>query len=1296
MRSSSTWNRFVYVFTSILAVIFIALILRGQPPGDPELKVMKIGLGIGTITGTGINCGTDCDQNFNSSDSVTLTAAQDGSSTFAGWGGDCAFAGTGTCTLAMSVARAVTANFTLNSTITTITDFTPGGLNTYLTAHPEVDRPSRFIAALPRDFRQNWILVSRSESLQTGTAQSPRILLPSADARSVFTIGMTTQSSYPGAHPLAIEYMQWDAAEKNFRFHEVILGSIGAMGTLPARTRHVSIDDDKCSKCHSTRNVLNRTTMPGTTGITPGTVQLKNKPNWDAYDSWGGMTPFNRDRIYQGSIEAAAFKSLFNLWNWRNSVENDEIRQTLEQLELQAPYVATDGPHAINRNINMVADNDHIRFGFDSRPAIPTTTASVGYSFDRAAEAPTPVTQGGRYVTLRHSDPKPSPETFNDDYTNPGSDEGRGVQLFDLLGGLDGNLNAQRVADELINHRFATSDFSIDVRPTALAIIKLAGDGRPCIRVDGGTVSSTPAISASILNFLQLRNGNLSISTVVNDTARRVESLPKRKADIQKMDLDRSIDPYLLGNPTPTPAVEGLIQRYGAGTTSGTDTSLNRLRAEVFRRPIDLGRADRTAMGRIYVDRERYGTVDDPTSVNYTDLNIDKVALYRYFLEPLGVSVDKWSMGVRGRSRTYTFADVFEAYENIVIDELETSLRNDPRGLTLPDLECGSLINAVNDSLDPLPAANQVPKYTDVQRIFNKSCIECHGGLDYPPYVNFSSTLNLAENENPPSGVSPLRRPHGIAETRAMSLAGSLFRRITANGNVVPPYNPATLDERCPNFGLMPCGGPPLSQVDIETIRRWITGGHNYSEGDPHIRTIDGVSYDFQSAGEFVLLRDDTVEIQTRQTPVETESPLGPNGHTGLSSCVSINTAVAIRVGAQRITYQPNISGEPDPSGMQLRIDGKLTNMDGPEIRLERGGRIVRTTAPGGIQIESPGGTIIVVTPNWWAHRQLWYVNIDTRQARAPDGVMGAVPPGSWLPALPDGSSLGPLPRDLHQRYVDLYERFESAWRVTDTTTLFDYGTGTSTATFTIESWPEENVQRCVVPRQNPEAPPPPSPQKTLSLEVAQQNCAAIVDAVRKNNCVQDVMATGEVTFARTYLMTERIERNSLPNTPTLGSPDDNKADVGKPTDFTWNTTTDADNDNLTYRYCVWREDADFTLNDCDSVPVQATMTWHGSRGYALIVLLIGILLLALLIFFMGLRRRRVLLGALVIVIIAAVGLAFYFGRTNFASPTISRSVARTNKGMDLEPGKGYFWKVIVDDGNGGSTESETRRFEVK
>lgn len=63
----------------------------------------------------------------------------------------------------------------------------------------------------------------------------------------------------------------------------------------------------------------------------------------------------------------------------------------------------------------------------------------------------------------------------------------------------------------------------------------------------------------------------------------------------------------------------------------------------------------------------------------------------------------------------------------------------------------------------------------------------------------------------------------------------------------------------------------------------------------------NSVNYDFQSAGEFVYLRDaDGLEIQTRQTPIATASNPEPNPHTGLASCVSVNTAVAARVGKHR------------------------------------------------------------------------------------------------------------------------------------------------------------------------------------------------------------------------------------------------------------------------------------------------------------------------------------------------------------------------------------------------------------
>lgn len=73
------------------------------------LQTFTSGSGAGTITGTGINCGSDCSQTFNEGSSVTLTATSGANSVFAGWNGVCS--GVGTCTLNMNSNKDVTAIF---------------------------------------------------------------------------------------------------------------------------------------------------------------------------------------------------------------------------------------------------------------------------------------------------------------------------------------------------------------------------------------------------------------------------------------------------------------------------------------------------------------------------------------------------------------------------------------------------------------------------------------------------------------------------------------------------------------------------------------------------------------------------------------------------------------------------------------------------------------------------------------------------------------------------------------------------------------------------------------------------------------------------------------------------------------------------------------------------------------------------------------------------------------------------------------------------------------------------------
>jgi hypothetical protein len=285
-------------------------------------------------------------------------------------------------------------------------------------------------------------------------------------------------------------------------------------------------------------------------------------------------------------------------------------------------------------------------------------------------------------------------------------------------------------------------------------------------------------------------------------------------------------------------------------------------------------------------------------------------------------------------------------------------------------------------------------------------------------------------------------------------------------------------------------------------------------DGDPHITTTNGIHYNFQSAGEFTALRDLAgLEIQTRQSPTSTFGPYF-DGYTALTTCVSLNTALAARVGKHRVTYQPNFKNAADPAGLQLRVDGVLTPLTTAGLNLSGGGRIVQTA--GALEIDFPDGTVLIATPYWAAPQ--WLLNIAVYRTDATEGIMGSVPQGSWLPALPNGTSVGPMPplHQLPQRYVTLNQTFANAWRVRNKTSLFDYAPGTSTATFTFVEWPAEKGP-CVVPNHPP-------PAKPIEPARAREICRQITDKTRNADCVFDVAVTGVPGFAEAYLLTQRIE----------------------------------------------------------------------------------------------------------------------------------------------------------------------------
>lgn len=134
----------LFVFSSVQAGSFSFLIPAYQlllPSGsESNLKVEKSGNGTGTVTSnTAIDCGTECNENFEEITDITLTATTATGSLFAGWSGSECSGNATTCTVQADKTSAitVTAEFALlpvlsvnlsgsgNGTVTSV----PGGID---------------------------------------------------------------------------------------------------------------------------------------------------------------------------------------------------------------------------------------------------------------------------------------------------------------------------------------------------------------------------------------------------------------------------------------------------------------------------------------------------------------------------------------------------------------------------------------------------------------------------------------------------------------------------------------------------------------------------------------------------------------------------------------------------------------------------------------------------------------------------------------------------------------------------------------------------------------------------------------------------------------------------------------------------------------------------------------------------------------------------------------------------------------------------------------------------------------
>ncbi|MBK9950681.1 MAG: hypothetical protein IPP10_03890 [Candidatus Competibacteraceae bacterium] len=91
-----------------------AQVVTPPAPTTYALTVSKSGSGTVSSSPAGINCGSDCSENYAGGTNVTLNAVPAAGSTFAGWSGACT--GTAACAVTMNAAKNVTATFKAQTT----------------------------------------------------------------------------------------------------------------------------------------------------------------------------------------------------------------------------------------------------------------------------------------------------------------------------------------------------------------------------------------------------------------------------------------------------------------------------------------------------------------------------------------------------------------------------------------------------------------------------------------------------------------------------------------------------------------------------------------------------------------------------------------------------------------------------------------------------------------------------------------------------------------------------------------------------------------------------------------------------------------------------------------------------------------------------------------------------------------------------------------------------------------------------------------------------------------------------
>ncbi|SFT55887.1 von Willebrand factor type D domain-containing protein [Lishizhenia tianjinensis] len=238
------------------------------------------------------------------------------------------------------------------------------------------------------------------------------------------------------------------------------------------------------------------------------------------------------------------------------------------------------------------------------------------------------------------------------------------------------------------------------------------------------------------------------------------------------------------------------------------------------------------------------------------------------------------------------------------------------------------------------------------------------------------------------------------------------------------------------------------------------TSGRTY--GDPHISTFDGKSYSFQTVGEFVLSKSTrtSFEVQSRQK--------------ASTSDVSLNIAAAMNVNGDRVAFYTNQF--PDNFHYEpVRVNGRVAYVNASSLRLSNGG-VIRRKSNKSYVVTWPTGEQVMIDFRRTGSFDFMNINVEVPTCNSGEytGLLGNAN-GRRNDDLDLSSGrlndigftasdrdvfggLGGAQREKEREYLRyIASDYAAVYRVNSVTTLFDYGFGQNTATFTDLFFPRQH-----------------------------------------------------------------------------------------------------------------------------------------------------------------------------------------------------------------------------------------------